>query len=90
MAAVLTVDQQLVDNYLARANRFSENVKRFEEQLKEITNAIKGRFVPDTDQTAMPAYQAAVATESEQAVVTADDIDIDALLNGVDLNEMSM
>lgn len=91
MAAALAVDQSLVDNYLARVDRFVSNVGRFEEQLKEMTGAVKERFAPESAQMAgQPVSYEPAATKPEQAVVTADDIDIDALLSGVDLGGMSL
>lgn len=79
----LTVDQTLVDNYLARVDRFVNNVKQFEEQLKEMTNTVVERFTPE--QKTEPVLQ-----ESEPDVVTPDDIDIDALLSGVDIGGMTL
>lgn len=87
---ILTVDQSLVDIYLARVDRFVKNVRQFEQQLKDATDAVKEHFVPD--QKAQPDIQhrEPVAAKSEPAVVTAADIDIDALLNGVDIGGMTI
>lgn len=87
MPAALTVDQSLVDAYLARVDRFWNNVEQFGQTLRDMTSDLKDRFMPEAPVVEEPAYQevAAVTEEPEQAVVTADDIDLDALLQGVDL-----
>ncbi len=94
MPAALTVDQSLVDNYLARVDRFWNNVDQFANTLKEMTSNLKDRFAPTMLVQEEPVYQEVSTAQSEvaeQAVVTADDIDLDALLAGVDLGAgMSM
>lgn len=100
-AEALTVDQRLVDEYLERVDRFYNNVVSFEETLKGLANGVKDRFMPtkDADHAAdepQAAYQEpyhAVSVEQEipaakpdeQAVITAEDIDIDALLKDIDV-----
>lgn len=84
----LTVDQSLVDSYLDRVNRFVSNVERFEQQLKEMTANVVNRFTPE--HKTEPVLQEPATAKSEPAVVTADDIDIDALLSGVDIGGMSL
>ena len=86
--AVLTVDQSLVDAYLARVDRFVRNVEQFEQQIKDMTSAVKERLVPE--QKAQTVYRESTAPKPTQDVVTADDIDIDALLSGVDLGDMTL
>ncbi len=86
--SVLTVDQSLVDAYLARVDRFVSNVERFEQQLKDMTSTVKERLIPE--QKAQTVYQETVAPKPEHDVVTADDIDIDALLSGVDLGGITL
>lgn len=88
----LVVDQSLVDNYLARVKRFADNVKRFEEQLDNALTIVKDRFMPEQKtQSAMDIeHREPEATKPDSAVVTADDIDIDALLSGVDIGGMSI
>lgn len=97
--SLLTVDPELVNSYLARVNRFVENVNRFEQQLKGMTNAIKERVMPEPTVTSdiqhdiyhdIDHRQEPAAAKPEQPVITADDIDIDALLNGVDIGGMTM
>lgn len=87
MPAALTVDQSLVDAYLARVDRFYDNVNRFEETLKEMTSSLKDRFMPTAPEKEAPVYQEVATAQPEQAVVTADDIDLDALLKGIDLGD---
>ena len=53
MPAALTVDQSLVDKYLARVDRFWNNVDQFEQQLKEMANEFKDRFMPSVQKTPM-------------------------------------
>lgn len=78
--AGLFVDQSLVDSYLARVDRFVNNVKNFEDTL----NGLLGRSEPTVSEMKTPVYQE-VATAPAQSVVTADDINIDDLLKGIDL-----
>lgn len=101
MPAALTVDQSLVDKYLARVDRFWNNVDQFEQQLKEMANEFKDRFMPSVQETPMyqdaaqtvyqetaavnPVYQEPAAAQPEKKVVTADEIDLDSLLAGIDL-----
>ena len=54
MPAALTVDQSLVDNYLARVDRFFNNVNRFEETLKEMTDGLKEKFMPTAPEREAP------------------------------------
>lgn len=92
MPAALTVDQSLVDNYLARVDRFCDNVKKFEETLGELTSGLKEKFMPAESKTEAPvydAYEEASAVQSEPKTVTADDIDLDALLAGIDFGQAS-
>lgn len=101
MPAALTVDQSLVDKYLARVDRFWNNVDQFGQQLKEMANEFKDRFMPSVQETPMyqdtaqtvyqetaavnPVYQEPAAAQPEKKVVTADEIDLDSLLAGFDL-----
>lgn len=78
--AGLFVDQSLVDEYLARVNRFVNNVNTFENTL----NGLLNRSKPIVSEMETPVYQEA-ATEPAQNIVTADDINIDDLLKGIDL-----
>lgn len=86
MPATLTVDQSLVDAYLERANRFYDNVEKFASDLKDMLK----RPESVTEVREQPVYQETVAAQPEQAVVTADDIDLDDLLRGVDLGGVSL
>lgn len=91
MPAALTVDsvdQSLVDDFLARVDRFVDNVNRLHENIMEQMNNRFGPAVPEKEE---PMYEeTAAVSQPEQAVVTADDIDIDALLAEVDLSDMGM
>lgn len=83
MTAVMTVDQSLVDSFLERVNRFVDNVDRFEETIKE---ELQSRFSPTVPEPMVSVPQAAAATDPEQSVITPDDIDLNALLQGVDFD----
>lgn len=91
MPAALTVDQSLVDNYLARVDRFCDNVKKLEETLGELTSGLKEKFMPAESKMEAPeyVYEEASAVQSEPKTVTADDIDLDALLAGIDFGQDS-
>lgn len=78
--SLLTVDQSLVDNFLARVERFTNNINRLQDTITEM----KEKFMPASHEKEAPVQQAA-APAPVQDVVTADDIDIDALLSGIDL-----
>lgn len=84
---VETVDQSLVDSYLERANRFAENVRQFEKTLKEMINKVKDHISPAISDTEAPVYQ---ETADAESVVTAEDIDLNQLLRGIDLNGMEL
>lgn len=84
MPAALTVDQSLVDNYLARVNRFFDNVNRFEDTLREMTDGLKEKFTPAAPEKDASTYQETTVMQ-QPATVTAADIDLDDLLRGVDL-----
>lgn len=89
MPAALLVDQSLVDRYLERVDRFWSNVEQLGTTLKDMTDSLKDRFVPEAPVKEEPVYQEVVtATEqqpAQEAVITADDIDLDALLRDVSL-----
>lgn len=97
-AAALTVDQSLVDKYLERVDRFYNNVQSLQDSVKDMLGEIKDRFA-STEKTSPvmeayqesspvePVYQEAAAVQPEKPVVTADEIDIDALLKGIDLGD---
>lgn len=89
MPAALLVDQSLVDKYLERINRFCNNVNKLDETLKDIASGLKDKFMPEAPVKEEPAYQQSMASVSQEPikapVVTADDIDLDALLKDVNL-----
>lgn len=101
MPAALTVDQSLVDRYLARVDRFWNNVDQFGKQLKEMVDEFKDRLTPSVQENPMyqdathttyqetaaakPVYQEYAAAQPEKKVVTADEIDLDSLLAGIDI-----
>lgn len=89
-AAAFTVDQSLVDNYIARVDRFANNVETFAKTLAEMKNTIMSNISKKEE----PVRQetAAIPNDTVQSVVTADEIDLDALLKGIDLSgaEMNM
>lgn len=95
----LTVDQSLVDAYLARVDRFCNNVSTFETTLKELTNNLKEtiaeRFRPEPTPEQIFEEEIPQEMQMEQMqetiddplVTTADDIDLDALLADVNLDD---
>ena len=97
-AAALTVDQSLVDKYLERVDRFYNNVQFLQDSVKDMLSGIKDRFASAEKTSPVmeayqesspvePVYQEAAAVQPEKPVVTADEIDIDALLKGIDLGD---
>ena len=88
-AAVLSVEQNLVDQYLARVERFCSNVEQFSQTLKDMTTGLRDRFMPEAPVAEAPVYQEAATMAAQQPaqadVVTADDVDIDALLRDLNL-----
>lgn len=89
MPMTLTVDQSLVDKYLARVDRFVQNVNRLGDTLKEIGAEFGKKTAPTmTEPSVQQAAPQASAPQPE--VVTADDINIDALLQGIDFGGQGM
>ena len=83
MPTALTVDQSFVDNYLARVDRFCKNVEDLGKSIQEFA----GRFT--VQEQAEPQYEETASNYREAdyvEAVTADDIDLDSLLQGVDLD----
>lgn len=85
-ATALTVDQGLVDAYLARVDRFVNNVVSFEETLAQMNRPEPEMEMPVFQDT----YQEPEMAEPAQDVITADDINIDDLLKGVDLGGLTL
>lgn len=87
----LVVDDALVQKYLDRVDRFVRNVDRFGEQLRSMTNAVEERFTPmQTVRSDIEHQKPESATAVESATVTPDEIDIDALLSGVNLDGVTL
>lgn len=80
-ASVLTVDQSLVDNYLSRVERFAHNIQNFKETLDSLLKP---------SEPAVSEMAESVQQTRQSGVVTADDIDINALINGIDLTGMTL
>ena len=85
-----TVDQSLVDSFLERVDRFVDNVDRFQKTLAEMKENLMDKFAPASPEVEEPVHEEIAAAAPEQDVVTADDIDLDALLAGVDLGGVEM
>lgn len=81
----LVVDDALVQKYLDRVDRFVRNVDRFGEQLRSMTNTVKEHFTPMQTVRSDIEHQ-----KPESATVTPDEIDIDALLSGVNLDGVTL
>lgn len=90
-AAELFVDQDLVDEYLERVERFHNNVISFEESLNKMLHDTSNEEIapiheaePEMDvyhEADEPVYEEAPAVQPDtQDVVTAEDIDIEKLL----------
>lgn len=89
MPAALTVDQGLVDSYLNRVDLFFDNVSRLGETLREMTSNLGEKIAPSRNDTVQnQAVEQPV--QAQPAVVTADDIDVDALLQGIDIDGQGM
>ena len=89
MPAALTVDQGLVDSYLNRVDLFFDNVSRLGETLREMTSNLGEKIAPSRNDTVQnQAVEQLV--QAQPAVVTADDIDVDALLQGIDIDGQGM
>lgn len=87
----LVVDDAIVQKYLDRVDRFVRNVDRFGEQLRSMTNTVKERFTPmQTVRSDIEHQKLESATAVESATVTPDEIDIDALLSGVNLDGVTL
>lgn len=87
----LVVDDAIVQKYLDRVDRFVRNVDRFGEQLRSMTNTVKKRFTPmQTVRSDIEHQKPESATAVESATVTPDEIDIDALLSGVNLDGVTL
>lgn len=87
----LVVDDAIVQKYLDRVDRFVRNVDRFGEQLRSMTNTVKERFTPmQTVRSDIEHPKPESATAVESATVTPDEIDIDALLSGVNLDGVTL
>lgn len=86
----LFIDQKLVDDFLARVDRFVNNVNKLGETLRSMKDDVKERITPAISRQETHAYQAPAAptrdTVAVKSVVTPDDIDLDALLGDIDLN----
>lgn len=89
MPAALTVDQGLVDSYLSRVDLFFDNVSRLGETLREMTSNLGEKIAPSRNETAQN-QAVAQPVQVQPAVVTADDIDVDALLQGIDIDGQGM
>ncbi len=87
----LVVDDALVQKYLDRVDRFVRNVDRFQEQLRSMTGAVKERLTPtQTVRSDIEHQKPEPAAAVESATITPDEIDIDALLSGVNLDGVTL
>ena len=90
-ATVQMVDQSLVDAHLQRVNRFVDNVHKFQKKLDSLKSSSEMTQSQTTQQSihqsAPQIAQPQMAQQTQQdQKVTADDIDIDAILSGVNLD----
>lgn len=84
---VSMVEQSVVDAHLQRVHRFVDNVNKFQQKLDT--------FMSPSERTKQAPAKMAVQTTTQtpvtNKVVTSDEVDIDAILSGIDLSaEMSM
>lgn len=85
----ITVEQSMIDAYLDRIHRFIDNVNQFKERLSEMMSQ---RGPVDGDEAGMrttysqqtAAYQ---ETSDSGRSLTADEVDIDALLSDIGLGD---
>ena len=93
---IAMVDQSIVDAHLQRVNRFVDNVNRFQAKLDSFMQSHSSEMAQpvQTVQTVQQPVQQPVQTNVAAATfedptptqkVTADDIDLDAILDGIDL-----
>lgn len=88
---IAMVDQSVVDTHLQRVNRFVDNVNKFQQKLDSFMSSSMSSSsdMTQTVQMVQQSTNAQTATFENPAPrqkVTADEIDIDAILNGIDLN----
>lgn len=81
-----TVDQSLVDAFLSRVDRFVNNVQNFGDTLSDMLRRPEPE-IPETVAPETSMYQETAAVQSAEEVITADDINIDDLLRGLDLGD---
>lgn len=90
------VDQNLVDEYLDRVNRFHNNVVSFEDAVKKMLNNTADKTAPvrstepvmesyhESEHT-VPVPEETPAAQPNGDVVRPEDIDLDKFLAGIDL-----
>lgn len=89
------VDQNLVDEYLDRVNRFYDNVVSFEDAVKKMLNNTADKTAPvrNTEpvmesyhgsEHTVPAPEETPAVQPNADVVRPEDIDLDEFLAGMD------
>ena len=84
---VATVDSTLVDEHLARIDRFVLGVQSLSARLTAMLDRLDP--APQTDQTS--DYVAPVQPQTvSKAPVTADDINMDDLLNGINFADIGI
>ena len=93
-------NQNRVDEFLERVHAFDQKVATFQERLHETLREYHLTFETPTNQISSEAVQTPDEREiiehaSEPALgdtqkITADDVDLDALLGDIDLDEMSL
>ncbi len=87
-----TIEQTTIDAYLNRIQRFSENVTQLQNRLNEML----GKQEPEQAvskapiQATAPVQTTAPMEPATPKVVTANDVDIDAILKGIDFGQPSM
>lgn len=90
--SVAVVEQSRIDSYLERVQRFVDNVYSFKERLDAFLSD-----QPATELDNQPVYESASYEPAEEfsasedysaaePVITAEDVDIDALLSDIDLS----
>lgn len=102
--SALLIDQDLVDKYLLRVDRFADNVRDLGNTLKSMLSRSEpekpvmetplyqevSSYQAEPAYKEQPTYQEMAAPEPSQNVITANEIDLDKLLEGVNLDGMEL
>ena len=94
MSNIAVLDQTVVDAQLDRIQRFVASVYAFKERMDALLNSADFAGIADQETEKAPAVSfqpeppvdAYVNTPAATAPITADDVDLDAILDGISLD----